>query len=387
MTNEERVIFEDLAARGEEMLDLLERLVSIDSKSGDKAGVDAVSGTIADYLRSAGVTVEVVPNAIYGDGVRALVARPGTTNRPPVVLMGHCDTVFPRGEVAKRPFRVENGRAYGPGVADMKGGLAMNAVTLAALARAGAAASPVIGLFTVDEEIASPWSRTVITETCAGARAVFNAEPARPTGNIVTGRNGGVFFRVEIKGTAAHSGVNFTSGVSAVGEAARKIVAIEDITDLARGVTANAGVVGGGTAFNIVAPQAFFEAEVRYRYGADRERVRGKIEEIVARAFVEGSKSELIVHGEFPPMERTDDNLDLLDAYIQAAAEAGFAPGDEFSGGCSDAGFAARLGVPTLCAVGPVGGKQHTDEEFLELASLVPRAQAIAVCVLRAAQY
>ena len=148
------------------------------------------------------------------------------------MLMGHRDTVFPKGEPTRRPFRIENGNAYGPGVADMKAGLVMNAFVLAAFQKFGGAPAPLVGLFTSDEEIGSPACRPIIEAEARRARAVFNSEPGRPTGNVVNGRKGGVFMKMEITGKAAHSGGNFSDGISAIEELARKIIALHAITDL-----------------------------------------------------------------------------------------------------------------------------------------------------------
>lgn len=381
MRQRELTVCAELAGRQADMIRLLRDLVMFDSPSRNREGVGAVSARIGEFLRIEGVATASIPNETYGDGLRASAA-PDAAG-PPVLLMGHCDTVFPEGEAMRRPFRVKDGCAYGPGVADMKGGLVLNAFVLAALARSGWADCPVVGLFTVDEEISSPWSRTVIEEASRGARAVFNSEPGRPNGNVVIGRKGGFFFRLEIQGKAAHSGVNFSSGINAVTEAAHKVVALERLTDPEQGVTANPGAIGGGHAFNIVAAEAFVEAEVRYRNRADRDRIRLEIERLASTSTVAGTTTRLLPHGEFPPMEETGGSRALFDIYAGAAAELGFEVSGEFSGGCSDAGFTASNGIPTLCGVGPVGGLPHTEQEYLKIDTLVPRAQALALSILR----
>ncbi len=160
--------------------------------------------------------------------------------------MGHRDTVFPDGEAARRPFSVRDGIAYGPGVADMKAGLVMNCFILAAFAKFGGAPAPLVGLFTGDEEIGSPEGRAVIETEARRARVVFNSEPGRVSGNVVTGRKGGVFMSFHITGKAAHSGANFSDGISAIEELAGKIQAIHALTDLERGITLNVGLVSGG---------------------------------------------------------------------------------------------------------------------------------------------
>src|SRR5919112_6461859 len=157
--------------------------------------------------------------------------------------MGHRDTVFPKGEAGRRPFRIEDGRAYGPGVCDMKAGLVMNAFVLAAFHKFGGAPAPLVGLIPSDEEIGSPACRPIIEDTAREARAVLNSEPGRPSGNVVTGRKGGVFMRMEVFGKAAHSGGNFSEGTSAIGELAHKIVRVHEVTDLDRGTTVNVGLI------------------------------------------------------------------------------------------------------------------------------------------------
>src|SRR5690606_37666600 len=160
----------------------------------------------------------------------------------------------PNGEAARRPFTVRDGRASGPGVADMKAGIVMNTFVLSAFAALGGAPAPLVGLFPGDGESASPGSRPIIEVEARGARAVFNSEPGRASGNVVTGRKGGIFFRCEVFGRSAHSGANFQDGISAIEEMARKIQAWHALTDLDAGTTVNVGLVAGGQSVNTVAP-------------------------------------------------------------------------------------------------------------------------------------
>ena len=190
-------IIEHLGRQHQAMVTLLAELVSIDSGSYHKAGVDRVEDRLRAWLEAAGIACESFPNERFGNCMAArLSAQVGGGNRP-IVLMGHCDTVFPEGTVAKRPFRIDGDRATGPGVADMKAGLVMNTFVLDALKRFGAPC-PVTGLYTADEEIASPSSRTVIEAEAKNARAVFNAEPGRPSGNLVSRRKGAAFIELEV---------------------------------------------------------------------------------------------------------------------------------------------------------------------------------------------
>ncbi len=362
------------------MLALLERLVNIDSGSYDKAGIDRVGEAIAAFFREEGIAGEHLPQEISGDIRRFRVAGPGNA---PIVLMGHMDTVFPAGEAARRPFTIRDGKAYGPGVCDMKAGLVMNAFVLAAFHRFGGAPAPLVGLYTSDEEIGSPASRSTIESTASGARAVFNAEPGRISGNVVTGRKGGVFLIMDVKGKAAHSGANFQDGRSAIGALAAKITALHALTNLDRGLTCNVGVVSGGQSVNTVAPEARAEIDLRYVKAADRVELLAACEAIAAREDVEGTSASLSIKGDFLPLEQTPGNMALFDAYAAAAEGAGLAISGEYTGGCADSGFTSAVGAPTLCATGPLGARAHTPEEYMVVDSMVPRAEALALAIDR----
>jgi len=370
-----------LAEQQPNMLAELQRMVNTDGGSYDKAGVDAVGAQIRAFLEGHGIVVQSVPGQKHGDCLRAFVgteAAPAGNAPRNIVLMGHRDTVFPQGEPERRPFRIEGGRAYGPGVSDMKSGLVMNMFILAAFHKFGGAPGPMVGLFTGDEEIGSPEGRPVIEAEARGARVVFNSEPGRATGNVVTGRKGGVFSVFDITGKASHSGGNFQAGISAIGELAAKITAIHALTDLERGITLNVGLVAGGQSVNTVAPWAQGQIDLRYVRPEDRDEIMEKINAIIARSFVPGTRSTLTIKGEFLPLTQSPAAARLFAHYQGAAAQSGLTVEGEFSGGCADSGFTAAQGAPTICSVGPVGGLAHSPEEYLEVASFVPRAQAMA---------
>ncbi len=370
-----------LAEQKPAMIDLLREVVNIDSGSYDKAGVDAVGARFERFFAEHGLLTTREPIEGYGDAIHVRIDdKP--TNEKPVLLMGHRDTVFSKGEAARRPFRIENGRAYGPGVCDMKAGLVMNAFVLAAFKKFGGAGAPVIGLITSDEEIGSPACRPIIENVARGARAVLNSEPGRPSGNIVTGRKGGVFMRMTIEGRPAHSGGNFERGISAIGELAHKIVAIHKLTDLKKGITLNVGIVRGGEAINMVAPLAEGEIDLRYVEPPQRAEAMTALERIVAESTIPGTIAKLEIKGEFLPLDPTPASEELFAHYQASAREAGLKVEGEFAGGCADSGFTAAVGCPSICAVGPVGGAAHTPEEYLEVESFVPRAQAMALTIL-----
>lgn len=372
-----------LATQHEAMVALLRQMVDIDSGSYNKPGIDAVGAVIRRFLESHGVRVQALPQSRHGDCLRATIPGQASGNAGGhILLMGHRDTVFPDGEVERRPFTIKDGIAYGPGVADMKAGLVMNCFVLAAFARFGGAPAPLVGLFTGDEEIGSPEGRPVIENEARGARVVFNSEPGRVSGNVVTGRKGGVFMAFRVTGKAAHSGGNFAAGISAIEELAYKIQAIHALTDLDRGITLNVGLVSGGQSVNTVAPLAEGQIDLRYVDPGDKDDIMARIGAIIDRSFVPGTRSELTIRGEFLPLTQTPAAKRLFELYVASAAASGFRTDGEFTGGCADSGFTAAMGTPTICAVGPVGGNAHTPEEFLRLDSLVPRAQACARAIL-----
>jgi len=377
-TQDPHAITRWLGEQQEAMVDLLAELVNIDSGSYDKAGVDAVGARLTQFFSEHGIEVSVTPNAAFGDILRAEIGdvRRGE-QRHNILLLGHRDTVFPKGEASRRPFHIQDGRAYGPGVADMKAGLVMNAFVMAAFKRF-APHVPLVAMMTGDEEIGSNASQDLIFQEARSARAVFNAEPGRASGNIVTGRKGGISYRLEITGKAAHSGVNFTEGVNAIAELGHKIVALHDLTNVAEGITVNVGLVSGGQSVNTTAPHASAQFEARFVTNEQRDALVTAIEAIVAKPDVPGATIELIRRSHFLALVPTPESEKLAASYFQTARDFDAHVEGEYTGGCADSGFTASAGAPTICGVGPVGGKAHTAEEYIELPTLSQRAQILA---------
>ncbi len=372
-----------LEGQQQAMIDLLERIVNIDSGSYDHAGVDAVGQAIKAHLEIRGITTEVIPRPNAGfcltAGVDAENARDGQGH---ILMMGHRDTVFPKGEAARRPFRIEGGKAFGPGVADMKCGLVMNCFVAEAFHRFGGHDRPIRLLFTSDEEIGSPSSRTVIEAMARGASAVFNSEPGRISGNIVTGRKGAWFTNLEAHGIAAHSGAAHEKGRSAILALCRKVEALEALTDYGSGITVNVGLIEGGQSANTVPPFAKASVDIRYRSVPDLPKIEASVRRVVDQIDVEGTRVDLQAPVIFPPFEGTPANQALFERYVAASASFGIEVGEEYSGGAADSGFTSALGIPTLCAVGPIGEKGHQLDEAVHLESLVPRAKAAAATIL-----
>lgn len=395
LTPEETKVTAWLAAREEAMIALLREMVDTDSGSYDKAGVDRAGQVLARFHERNGLEVEIVPDATYGDAVKARLPNPTANDQRPVLLLGHRDTVFPVGEPTRRPFTIKGGRAYGPGVADMKAGLVIEAFVAAAFAECEGLSAPLLMLTTSDEEIASPSSRPIIEAAAREARCVFNAEPSRlPVGtefardrkqSVTSGRKGGVFIRAEFTGKAAHSGANYEKGASAIVDLGHKIPRLQGLTDLERGITVNVGLIGGGQTVNTIAPHAWCEIDLRYVTATQRDELVGKIRAIIETPEVAGTTGTFIIKGEFVPLESSPESVAMFEAYRDAAAGYGISVKAEFTGGCADSGFTAAQGCPTLCSIGPIGGMAHTPEEFLEVDSIVPAAQVLALAIMRTA--
>jgi glutamate carboxypeptidase len=367
-----------------EMLRLLEEVVNIDSGSKNKTGVDRVGAAFREHLEHAGIRTRTFPQSAHGDCVLAEV--PGTDDAQSsyVLLLGHMDTVFPEGTARERPFRIDGHTAYGPGVADMKAGLVMNTFIARAFAELGGNTAPIRVLYTGDEEIASPSSRQVTLDVARQALAVFNAEPGRPSGNVVTGRKGAMFIDFEVDGVSAHAGVNHEKGASAIEALARKIIGLHQLTDRDAGVTANVGTIRGGMSVNTVAPHAAAQLDVRFPPEVDRDELRARIVDIIEGQALACTCGRITHEGSFLPFAPNESSRQLLRAYQDQATVLGFSVEGEYTGGSADSGLTASVGAPTLCATGPVGGEVHTEREYCRIDTLVPRAQAIALTLLEA---
>jgi glutamate carboxypeptidase len=384
MTPREALVLGWLEQQRDAMLALLGELVNTDSGSFDKEGVARAGHIIESHLMARGLPCELIAQGDGSVSIRStLPAHQPAASNAHVLLLGHRDTVFPKGTAAARPFRVEGDRAYGPGVADMKAGLVMNAFVLEAFARAGGAARPLVALFTSDEEIASPASRPTIEAAAQGARAVFNAEPGRPSGNIVSGRKGAMFLTIEVTGKPAHSGSAHEHGISAIEELCRKVQALHALTDYASGTTVNVGLIEGGQSVNTVAPHAQAKVDVRFKTRAAMAAAETAIEQVLDRIHLAGTTTRITAKAAFLPLEQTPASAALFDHYVAAAADLGMTVGGEYTGGSADSGFTAAVGAPTVCGTGPIGEKAHSPDEVCHVDSLIPRAKALALAILR----
>ena len=383
-----------LEARLPAYLSDLERLVNVDCGSYTPTGVNDVATWVADFLSECGARIERRPDpgGRLGDTVIATIeGRPGAG--PRLLLIGHMDTVFDPGTAAARPFRIDDGIARGPGVTDMKGGLltglyAVREIVARARRRAGGDAPAVLPFERIvfvanpDEEIGSPSSTPHIREVAARSDACLVLECARANGDVVSARKGIADLRIRVHGKAAHAGVEPEKGRNAILAGSNLVRAIQDLNGRWPNVTTNVGVFRSGSRPNVVPDLAELQVDVRGMTRTSLEAALAAVAEITAAPGVPDVATELETMASWLPMEKLERSGRLADCAIALAARLGFTTRDVATGGASDANTTSGMGVPSLDGLGPVGGLDHSPDEYLEVASVVPRTALVAALLL-----
>jgi glutamate carboxypeptidase len=364
---------------------MLRQLVELESPSHDMGAVNRVMDLASSLCRELGGRVVRHRQRKFGDLVEARFGAQGAKSnrgRPPILLLGHLDTVWPLGTLRRMPYHVKDGRIWGPGTLDMKAGVAMALTALGILREAGAQRRPLILLLNSDEEIGSPVSRPVTERIAQGCEAVFVLEPGQGlNGAYKTARKGTGDFMVRVTGVAAHAGVDFEVGHSAVIELARQIEKIRGFTDMGRGLTVNPGVIGGGTQANVVAAEAWVHCDFRFGKAIDAKKVEQKFRAL--RPMDRKCMLEVTGGVNRPPMERTVKTARLFRLAATLAEELGFALQEAATGGGSDGNFTSALGVPTLDGMGAVGEGAHATHESVLLEHLAPRTALLAAMMMK----
>jgi len=365
----------------------LERLVNIDCGSYTAEGVDRIGQFVASFMTARGATVRLAPDPAGRLGQTVIGTwdgRHGTPGGPRVLLIGHMDTVFDPGTAAERPFAIDaDGIARGPGVTDMKSGLLAGLYAVKALVAAGSL--PFERLTYVanpDEEIGSPTSTPHIREIAAESDVCLVLECARANGDIVSSRKGILDARVTVTGRAAHAGVEPEKGRSAILAAADLVVRLHALNGRWDGVTINVGVIAGGTRPNVVAERCSFEVDVRAVRRADLEAAEAEIRSMLGSLVVPDVTAELEPMARWWPMEKLDRSGRLVEHAQAVARRLGFEIRDAATGGASDANTTSGMGVASIDGLGPIGGMDHSPEEYLEVASIVPRTALLAGLLL-----
>lgn len=360
------------------LLETIEALVRIESPTDDKAAVDRCGAELARRLVELGGRPQFFAQRAVGNHLRAEFGH----GRHQVLLLGHFDTVWPVGQIAQMPVIRRDDQLRGPGVLDMKGGIALGMLAVRALL---SVAPPthhrVVMLWTTDEETGSATSRALLEDEARRSDAVLVLEPALPGGVLKTRRKGCGQYEVIVRGQAAHAGVDPGKGVSAIRELARQILAVDALQDLSRGVSVNVGIVSGGSRPNVVAAEARATVDVRAPTASDAARVDTAIRALTPQ--LPGAVVEIRGGFERPPMERTPGVASLYNLAQSVGETLNQQIGEGATGGGSDGNFCAALGVPTLDGLGAVGDGAHALHEHVVISALVPRATLLAALLLR----
>jgi glutamate carboxypeptidase len=363
------------------LIDLTQKLVRVESPSDDKAAVYACVALVAAHARGLGGRVRLHRQKGFGDVLEARFGRRNTdAATKPILLLGHLDTVWPLGTLKRMPCRVDEGRLWGPGTLDMKAGVAMALTAIEMLGEAELLEREIVLLLNSDEEIGSPVSRPITERLAAECGAVFVLEPAQGLA-YKTARKGTGNWRLEVKGIAAHAGVDFQKGASALLELARAMETVSGWTDLKKGLTVSVGTAGGGTKTNVIPAEAWAEVDVRIARKADGPRIERRF----ARLKAADKRCSVGVTGGInrPPMERTAGTVKLYRKARELAAELGFVLDEAATGGASDGNFTSALGIPTLDGMGAVGEGAHAVHESIVIEHLAPRTALLAGMLAR----
>ncbi len=363
----------------DEFVDLLKELVIRESPTPDKAAVDQLGEFIADQLNLSGAEVITYPREEVGDILYA--AWNGGASGQPILLMAHMDTVWPVGTLQDMPLWQSGARLYGPGILDMKAGIALIIKTMGLLhLHGGLPRRPIWALFTSDEERGSIHCRELIEKIAANVGLALVFEPATQGEMVKTSRRGTARYTVHIEGRPAHSGEEPEKGLNAIHEAAYQILRLAEWDTPEEGTSVAVNLISGGTAVNIIAPHAEFTVDLRFTTQAEADRLIDLINDLTPvhygiRLSVEGGVWR-------PPMERNELMVKTYDQLAKLAGQLGLPVGEELTGAGSDANFTAAMGIPTLDGLGARGEGMHAENEHIIITSL-PRRAALLASVLQ----
>ena len=372
-------LIEKIQAETDQIIELLRNLVELESPSHRKDLVDQVGALIVEHMGAQGLTPQVVPRKEVGDVVWG---EWGEQEEGRILVLCHLDTVWKEGSLVRNPFRVEDGRIYGPGVFDMKAGVAATLKVQEYLARGWICPRRKVRfLYTTDEELTSTHSREFIEDFARESDLVLITEPPLPGGDLKTSRKGVGRYVVKVHGKSAHSGLDPEKGINAVEELAEQIGGIHSLSAPAQGTTVTVTMVRGGHALNAIAEYAEATVDTRFRTLEEGDRVDGEIRHL--QSHVPGTRLEIEGSIDRPPMVKTPRSEELLQSAQEIASELGFELGEGESGGGSDGNITAALGIATLDGLGIPGDGAHAWHEHIEMSALAPRIALLARLIER----
>jgi glutamate carboxypeptidase len=367
-------------ARRDVILNSIRELVERESKSREESRLNEIAGFVAGQLREIGGQIELIPQSGYGTHLRAGFDFGHDRGERSVLVVGHLDTVWPVGTLERLPFRINHAQgssnkecAYGPGIFDMKSGVAIVIESLRTIVSWGLETKRrVMLLLTCDEEIGSRTSRPLIEEEAKNAAAALILEPPISGGVVKTGRKGIGTFTVRALGRAAHAGLDPEKGINAIVELAHQTLRLAGLNDYERGTTVSVGLIEGGSALNVVPAGASAKVDVRFWTPEDGERLVAAIRGLTPATA--GARIEVSGGINRPPMPRSERNIALYEHARGLAAELGFDLKDDVVGGGSDGNFIAAMGAPVLDGLGVDGAGAHAEHEHIVIDDIPRRA-------------
>jgi len=370
-------LFRHFTARCDEMLDFMRWLVEQESMSREAEATTRIAENYGERLAGFGATVDFFRDAKYGTTLRARFDSSANRNAKQLLVVGHLDTVWLLGTLARRPFHIDGDIAYGPGIFDMKAGITIATYAMLALEQFGRKTRrPVTFLMTCDEETGSHFSRPIIEEEARHTHTALVLEPPIPGGMVKTGRKGVGEFALTIRGRSAHAGNDIRKGINAINEMAHQILAINQFADYERGTTLNVGTVRGGVLSNVVAAEASATIDMRFKVIEEGERVEAAMQQL--KPVLEGAQIEVQGGINRPPLARTAAITELFQQARTLAAETGYELKEGQVGGGSDGNFIAAMGVPVLDGLGVDGVGAHAENEQIVISDMPRRATLLA---------
>ena len=388
MNNKLDQIYAFIDSRQDEMLTLWEEAVRMESSAREPENVNKLGEYLKKQFEKEGFECELVD---VGTNGKTLVGTLGADRKEkPVIFSGHMDTVYPTGSFSEEVFKIEDGKAFGPGVLDMKGGIIISLFVIKALNHIGYNERPIKIIISGDEEIAHKASKgsEVILKEAVGGICAFNMETGLTDNSLCVGRKGGIGCHVTVDGVGSHAGNDFTSGINAIEEMAHKILAFQKLTDLDSGITVSVGKITGGTVSNAIPAQCKIEIDIRFVKTEDVDVIKGKIEEVCATTYLDGTTTTFEYVYIMAAYETTDDVLRFYDFVNETSKEYGFGEmGNKKLGGGSDASYITIAKTPVLCSFGVQGQWNHTKEEYAIVESLYTRTKLISTIIMNLSKF
>jgi glutamate carboxypeptidase len=370
-----------LTSREADMFAFLEEIITIQSGSHNKAGIDRTASTIVRAFQGLDVSTETIEQQLQGNNLVVRSSAQPTADKQ-VLLVGHMDTVFPE-DTDFNWYKADNDKSYGPGVVDMKGGLVVGIYALRALHKLGLLEQiPITYIFNSDEEIGSRSSIDLIQREANSSAFAFVLEAGGLENEIVTGRKGNLTIEIHIEGRAGHAAFATKDKPSAILEMAHKIIAFESLNDFDKGITINVGKIEGGIGSNTIPEFSSAQVDFRFVDPSDLRNLEIKVSEMANKIVVPGTQSRVDFITGRPPMQQSQDNKRLFQTTADIANHMGYPVKEQYRFGVSDANFIADLKVPVIDGLGPIGGRDHSRDEYMIRESLLKRTILLACSII-----